>query len=177
MALFFIIIIFFPFFSEFLTPPPLQSNTRLIWQTTEPSKIPMTLMLSFLFCFVFSAKPVCQQMKYCSTAEDSVSNHCSSFLYHLKTNVVNLSLPKKMVTHVKRTVLLFSSIDTPWGQLTTPNLLPDSQDQVASLFVHSFFIRGYIHEFWWESLCKLSPLRNRKFDLISLSGWNTMTGA
>ena len=29
----------------------------------------------------------------------------------------------------------------------------------------AFFTRGYIHEFCWESLCKLSLLRNRKFDL------------
>ena len=34
-----------------------------------------------------------------------------------------------------------------------------------------------IYEFWWESLCKLSLLCNRKFDLISQSGWSTLTCA
>ena len=29
----------------------------------------------------------------------------------------------------------------------------------------------------WEPLCKLSLLRNRKFDLISQSGWNTLASA
>lgn len=34
-----------------------------------------------------------------------------------------------------------------------------------------------MHEFWVESVCKLSLTHNRKFDPISQSGWITLTSA
>ena len=34
-----------------------------------------------------------------------------------------------------------------------------------------------IHSFWWKSVCKLSLTRERKFDVISQSGWITLTSA
>lgn len=37
------------------------------------------------------------------------------------------------------------------------------------------FLLVDIHMFWWESVCKFSRTPNQKFDLISISGWITLT--
>ena len=41
----------------------------------------------------------------------------------------------------------------------------------------NIILLGYIHEFWGESVCKLSLTRNWRFNLISQSGWNALTSA
>ena len=45
-----------------------------------------------------------------------------------------------------------------------------SSTHIDSVFSVRFLL---IREFWWESVCKLWLTRNRKFDLISQSGWIT----
>ena len=59
-----------------------------------------------------------------------------------------------------------------WGHTW---LVVENQARLFSCF--DWLLLVDIHEFWWESVCKLSITRDRKFDLISQSGWNTLTTA